>query len=90
MDDKHATDLRALAEAAAEMNDGNAKTVLDHLLEGMNMVPKHLQLMIDSIVAMQKAWPMPHAGWEQFIKDIEYTNERHNLNLHIKPELMED
>ena len=63
---------------------------LDQLLEGINKLPDQLQAMVDSIVSMQKEFPMPKEGWEAFVRDIEHTNEKHGINLMIKPELLEN
>jgi len=58
------------------------------VLDGILKVPEQMQGMVDTIVIMQKDFPMPKWGWEAFIRDLEYTNQKHNLNLHIKPELL--
>lgn len=42
-----------------------------------------LQLMVDIIVAVQEIMPMLLDGWEQFKRDIEYTNEKHGYNLTV-------
>lgn len=51
------------------------------LLGGIWNTQRQLQLMIDAVVATQEFMPMPRAGWEQFVRDIEYTNEKRGLNL---------
>lgn len=53
------------------------------LLDAINDVPRQLQQMIDSVVAVQEVMPMPVDGWEQFKRDIGYTNEKYGLNLTI-------
>jgi hypothetical protein len=53
------------------------------ILDSISDVPRQLQFFVDRIVEMQTVMPMPRAGWEQFVRDIEYTNEKHGLGLTI-------
>ena len=41
------------------------------LLESIRDVQRQLQFMIDAVVEMQETWPMPPAGWEQFVRDFD-------------------
>ena len=81
-DEKQNTKLMEIAKAAARIETD--VDPLEIILEGIRKVPEQLQMMVDSIVAMQDEFPMPREGWEQFVKDIEYTNEKHGLNLQIR------
>jgi len=88
------TDLRKAARdaaviALAEQGITTPYEAREALLAGLRRIPAQMQFFVDSIVGIQKNFPMPKAGWEQFIADLEYTNEKHGLNLHIKPELLE-
>ena len=67
----------------------NSEEAFETILKAINDVPNQIQLFVDQVVSIQKDWPMPKEGWEQFQKDLEYTNEKHELNLRIKPELLE-
>jgi len=60
-----------------------ADEMFEVILAAIKDTGRQLQLMIDTIVAIQDVMPMPEDGWEQFIADIEYTNEKHGLNLTI-------
>ncbi len=42
---------------------------------------KQTQMMIDSVIAVQDIFPMAEDGITQWIKDIEYTNDKHGWNL---------
>ena len=92
MDEPLKDDVKELAIQAAVMNAEKgftAEDVIMRLLEGVAGVSDHLQIMVDSIVSMQKEFPMPREGWEKFVKDLEYTNRKHGLSLVIKEELLE-
>lgn len=80
-----------LIEAAKLAKGGSVTTeeMCEFLLKAINDVPNQIQFFVDQIVEMQKEWPMPKESWEQFQKDLEYTNEKHGLNLRIKSELLE-
>ena len=65
-----------------------SKEAYEYILQALSRVPDQLQMMVDSVVGIQKEWPMPEEGWEQFQKDLEYTNKKHDLNLVIKEELL--
>ena len=67
------------------MND----EAFEMILKAIKDVPNQLQLFVDQVIIMQKEWPMPEEGWEQFQKDLEYTNQKHGLDLIIKSELLE-
>ena len=82
IDEKKAASLRAIAKAAAELN--TTSDPLDIILDSIRSVPQQMQRMVDTIVAMQEEYPMPQAGWDAFVRDIEYTNEKHGLNLVIR------
>jgi len=84
MDDKAKREvvLKEIAKAAAKLNNG--ADPIEIILEGIRKVPDQLQMMVDSIVAMQDEFPMPKEGWEAFVGDIEYTNQKHGLNLIIR------
>lgn len=59
-----------------------ADQVFEPLLDAAAMsTPWQLQLIVDIVVAMQDIRPMSADGWEQFVADIEYTNEKHGYNL---------
>ena len=45
---------------------------------------RYVQSMIDTVVAMQKGWPMPDEGWKDFVASVEYTNKKRGWNLRIK------
>ncbi len=85
-------DLKKLAIAAElkckEMGTSR-EGIFEAIAEGMRKIPEQLQMVLDSVVSMQGQFPMPRAGWEAFVRDIEYTNEKHGFNLVIKPELLE-
>lgn len=57
--------------------------VFEILLGAARDRPRQLQQMVDAVVAVQAIMPMPGNGWEQFKRDIEYTNEKHGLNLTV-------
>ena len=76
--------LMEIAKAASNASATSASDAMEIMLEGIRKVPEQMQTMVDSIVAMQDEFPMPQEGWEQFVKDIEYTNEKHGLNLVIR------
>lgn len=81
-----------IAKAAAELNEQSGVTseeMYESLLKGIKRIPNDLQMFVDSIVSMQRDFPMPKEGWEAFVKDLEYTNQKHGFNLVIKPELLE-
>ena len=83
-------DLKRLAIQAQLLNQQRGikpEEICEQILEGIRKVPDQLQMMVDTLVAMQKDFPMPKEGWEAFVRDIEYTNEKHGLDLVIKPEL---
>ena len=85
-------DLKKIARDAAIMNAQKGITseeIFEALLDGIRKVPDQLQMMLDSLVSMQKEFPMPRENWEAFVRDIEYTNKKHGLNLVIKPELLD-
>ena len=79
---KREASLEEIAKAAAKIESGADPTEI--ILEGILKVPDQMQMMVDSIVAMQDEFPMPKEGWDQFVKDIEYTNQKHGLNLVIR------
>lgn len=81
-DEKWSAALMAVAKAAAELN--TKADAMATVMEGIRKVPEQMQMMVDTVVAMQDEFPMPHEGWEQFVKDIEYTNKKHGLNLQIR------
>ena len=86
-------DLKRLAIQAQLLNQEmniSPDDIIKKMKEGIERVPDQLQMMVDSLVAMQKDFPMPKEGWEAFIKDIEYTNEKHGIDLVIKPELLKE
>ena len=92
MNEPLSDDLKQLAIAAQLKNQElgiTSEDMLEQLREGIRRVPEQMQMMLDSIVSIQKEIPMPRAGWEAFIKSIQYTNEKHGFNLVIKPELLE-
>lgn len=62
---------------------GESEVVFEILLDSILDVPRQLQLMIDGVVAAQKFIPMPEEGWDQFVRDIEYTNQKHGWNLQV-------
>ena len=83
--------LKQLAIAAALKNQElgiTSEDMFEQLCKGIRRIPEQLQMMLDSVVSMQAEYPMPQAGWDAFVKSIEYTNEKHGLNLVIKPELL--
>ena len=62
---------------------------IEYLLNGIERMPNMLQNMIDGVIAVQDAMPMPEEGWRQFCKDVQYTNQKHGIDLRIagkKPE----
>ena len=81
-DEKKGASLRAIAKAAAELN--TTSDPIEIILEGIRSVPQQMQRLVDTVVAMQEEYPMPQAGWDAFVRDIEYTNEKHGLNLVIR------
>ena len=80
IDEKRSAALKEIAKAAAKVT----QTPTEIILEGIRNVPNQLQMMVDSIVAMQEDFPMPEEGWQAFVRDIEYTNKKHGLNLKIR------
>lgn len=60
-----------------------ADELFEIMLAAVEDTGRQLQLMIDTVVAVQDVMPMPESGWEQFVADVEYTNKKHNLNLRI-------
>ena len=84
-------DLKKLAAQAAILNVERGFTseeIFQKVLDGIRNMPDHLQMLVDSVVSMQANFPMPQAGWGAFVRDIDYTNHKHGLNLVIKPELL--
>lgn len=88
LDMKKARDLAVIAKELQECTQ--AYDAFELLMEGIKKVPDQLQMMVDHIVVLQKQFPMPRDGWNAFIKDLQYTNRKHGLNLRIKPELLEE
>lgn len=78
---KNEETLRSLARAASAKYQ--ADEAFEFMLAAVRGTGRRLQLMLNVIVAMQEAMPMPPDGWEQFKRDIEYTNEKHGLNLKV-------
>lgn len=76
---KNEETLRSLARAVS--TEYQADEAFEFMLAAVRGTGRRLQLMLNVIVAMQEAMPMPADGWEQFKRDIEYTNEKHGLNL---------
>ena len=74
--------LVEIAKAAEKINV--ASDPFQAMIEAIRNVPEQMQMMLDSIVAIQDEFPMPEDGWEQFVKDVEYTNQKHGLNLVIR------
>lgn len=60
-----------------------ADEMFEIMLAAIEDTGRQLQLMINTIVAVQEVMPMPVEGWEQFKRDIEYTNEKHGLKLKV-------
>ena len=81
-EEKREVVLKEIAKAAAKLSDKADPTEI--ILEGIRRIPDQMQMMVDSIVAMQDELPMPEEGWEAFCRDIEYTNQKHGLNLVIR------
>ena len=84
--------LIELAKAAQTLNDEAGITpddLYELMADGIRKMPAQLQMMLDTLVSMQGEFPMPRVGWEAFVRDIQHTNEKHGLNLVIKPELLE-
>ena len=54
-------------------------------IHGMNIpdIEWMAQQFIDTICNLQDTWPMPDEGWDQFLKDIEYTNQKRGWNLEV-------
>ena len=66
------------------MNDkSRADEAFEAILASVNDVPRQLQQMLDAVIALQEIMPMPADSWEQFKRDIEYTNEKHGFNLTV-------
>lgn len=63
------------------MTEITADEAFKAMLAAIRDTPRQLQFMVDSIIAAQEVMPMPAEGWEQFKRDIEYTNEKHGLSL---------
>lgn len=82
---KNSLRLEEIAKAAATINPISSEEAIEALLDGIERIPGQLQMMIDTIVGMQEEWPMPQEGWEQFVGDIQRTNERFGYNLRIDP-----
>ena len=85
-------DLENLAKQAQALNEQmgiTSEDMYEALAEGIRKIPDQLQMMVDSFVSMQKSFPMPREGWEAFVRDLEYTNQKHGFNLVIKSELLE-
>ena len=61
-----------------------AAEILDCLLEGVAAQKELLQTMVDSVIAVQRYFPMPAEGLAQFKADIEYTNALHGWNLKVR------
>jgi hypothetical protein len=76
---KNEETLKSLARAASDKYQ--AEETFEFMLAAVRNTGRQLQLMINAIVVMQEAMPMPADSWEQFKRDIEYTNEKHGLNL---------
>ena len=81
-EEKREVVLSEIAKAAAKLNDG--VDPIEIMIEGIRRIPDQMQMMVDSIVAMQDEFPMPKEGWEAFMRDIEYTNQKHGLNLVLR------
>ena len=60
-----------------------ADEMFEFMLAAVRDTGRQLQLMIGAVVAVQEVMPMPEEGWEQFRRDIEYTNEKHGYNLTV-------
>lgn len=78
---------KKLAEIARDFAATTAistKDAFEMLMRDVLLTESRLQKMIDSLVAIQNEWPMPEAGWKQFVEDIEHTNKKHDFNLIIR------
>ena len=65
------------------MTDDVSSLMFEAVLNSVRDMPRQMQRMINAVTAMQETMPMPADGWEQFVRDIEYTNEKHNFALSI-------
>ena len=92
LDKKKARDIAVVASAANELRkgfDASLDDIFELMIEGIKKAPDQLQTMVDMVVVMQKEFPFPEGGWEIFLRDLEHTNQKHGLSLHVKPELLE-
>lgn len=71
------------------MQDLTKEQAFEIMLAGIKDVPRQLQFLVDTIVGLQETFPMPKESWQRFVRDIEYTNKKHGLNL-IVPRYKED
>jgi|GEM_PF-5037758 len=81
---KNSRSLEEIAKAATAISPISSEEAIEALLDGIARIPGQLQMIIDTIVAMQEEWPMPQEGWERFVGDIERANRRYGYNLQIK------
>jgi len=77
--------LEEIAKAAATINNISSEEAFEIIIKGIIKAPEQLQMMIDTVVSIQFDWPMPEEGWKRFVEDVERTNERLGLDLHINP-----
>jgi len=81
---KNSRSLEEIAKAATAISPISSEEAIEALLDGIARIPGQLQMMIDTIVAMQDEWPMPQEGWERFVNDIQRANERYGYNLQVR------
>ena len=78
------TNLKKIAKDAVAISPISSEEAFETIMKGIIKVPEQLQMMIDTIVAMQDEWPMPEEGWKRFVEDVDNLNVRLGLNLIIR------
>jgi len=76
--------LEKIAKDAAAISTISSEEAFEIIMKGIIKVPEQLQMMLDTIVAMQDKWPMPEEGWKRFVESVDSTNERLGLSLVIR------
>jgi len=84
LDKRAALELATLAKAAAEISGKSSEEAFEAIKQSILQNEQQAQKIIDTLVTMQKGWPMPEEGWKQFLADIEFTNKKRGWNLKVE------
>ncbi len=75
--------LAILAREAAKIADKSSEKAFENIVESIALAEQRSQECINTIIQLQSTFPMPQEGWDAFVRDIEYTNEKRGWNLQV-------